>query len=105
MLTGRLSGGSIVTSRSRSRMRPAGRQLEAADHPQRRGLAAAGRSEEREELAGADLERDAVDRPDTTEVFLQVDEADLRGGEGRHAFAEASPPCEPALRAVASRGT
>ena len=94
-----------MTSRSRSRMRAAGRELEAADHPQGGGLAAAGRPQQREELPGAHLERHAVDRPDTTEVLLQVDEADLRGRGGRHAFAEASAPCESVLGAVASRGT
>ena len=56
-----------------------GRQLEAADHPQRGRLAAAGRSEEREELPGADLERHAVDRPDLAEALLEADESDLRG--------------------------
>ena len=41
--------------------RALGRLLEAADHPQRRGLAAAARAEEAEELAVADLEVDVVD--------------------------------------------
>ena len=39
-------------SRSRSRIRPPVGQLEAADHAQRRRLAAARRAEQREELAG-----------------------------------------------------
>ena len=63
------------------------RDLEATDHPQRGGLAAARRAEEREELAAADLERDAVDRPDLAESLLQVEELDLRGRRdrrGRH---------------------
>ncbi len=38
-----------------------GRLLEPADHPEGRGLAAAGRTEEAEELALADLEVDMVD--------------------------------------------
>ena len=74
--------------------RPAGRELEPADHPQRRRLAAARRAEQREELAAADLERDAVDRPDLAELLLQVEELDLRGRRhrrGRHRDAEASP--------------
>ena len=36
------------------------RVLEAGDHPQRRRLAAAARAEQREELAGGDLERDGI---------------------------------------------
>ena len=97
MLTGRLSGGSIVMSRSRRRIRPAVGQLEPADHPQRRGLAAARRPEEREELAGPDVERDAVDGPDVAEVLLQVDQADLGGRRGSPSVAEARPPCGMAL--------
>ena len=42
-------------------MRPDGRLLEAADHPQRRRLAAARRAEQAEELAVLDLEIDVVD--------------------------------------------
>jgi hypothetical protein len=55
----------------------AGRQLEAADHPKRRGLATAGRPEQREELARVDLERHAVHRADLAEPLLQVDQLDL----------------------------
>jgi hypothetical protein len=40
----------------------AGRRLEAGDEPQGRGLPAPGRAEDREELAGTDLQVDAVDR-------------------------------------------
>src|SRR4029453_3390593 len=58
-----------------------GRWLETADHAQGRRLAAARRTEEREELAGLDPQRDPVDRDDVPEPFLEVDEADL--GEGR----------------------
>ena len=43
------------------------RLLEAGDHPQRRGLAAAGRSEQREELAGLDAQLDVVDGDDVVE--------------------------------------
>ena len=41
---------------------PVARRLEAGEHAQQRGLAAAGRAEQREELVLADVERDAVDR-------------------------------------------
>ena len=43
------------------------RRLEAGEHAQQRGLAAAARPEQREELAGRDIERDAVDRAKTAE--------------------------------------
>ena len=88
-LVGRIGGHVATTQQDR----PAGRELEAADHPQRGRLAAARRTEQREELAGADLERDAVDRPDLAESLLQVEELDLRGRRhrrGRHRDAEAS---------------
>ena len=45
-------------------MAPAGGHLEAGDHPQHRGLAAAARPEQREELALLDVEVDAVDGDD-----------------------------------------
>ena len=45
-----------------SKMRPALGLLEARDQPQQRGLAAAGRSEQREKLALINIERQ-IDRP------------------------------------------
>src|SRR5690606_33401112 len=50
--------------------------LEAGDHAQRRGLAAAGRPEEGEELAVADAQVDAVDRHDLAEPFRDPDQFD-----------------------------
>ncbi len=44
------------------RMLALGGVLEAGDHPQRRGLAASGRAEERVELAVMDGEVEVVDR-------------------------------------------
>jgi len=59
----------------------AGRGLyEAADHAQAGGLAAAARTEQREELARFDPKRDPVDRDDVPKAFLEVDEANLREG-------------------------
>ena len=52
--------------------------LEAADHPQRRRLAAAGRAEQREERAGRDLDGDAVHGDRVVEALddpLQLDVA------------------------------
>ena len=57
-----------------------GRQLEAGDHPERRGLARPRRTEHREELAVADVEVDAVDGDDVAEPLLHALEAH---GDGR----------------------
>ena len=54
-----------------------GRLLEAADHPQGRGLAAAGRAEEAEELAVDDLEVDVVDGEHVAERLGHLDEPDV----------------------------
>src|SRR5581483_1768291 len=53
------------------------RLLETADHPQRRRLAASGRTEERREAAVLDVERERVDGHDVVEPFRQVDEPDV----------------------------
>ena len=53
-----------------------GWQLEAADHAQRRRLAATGRSQQRQELALAHVERDAVDRPHLAEGLEDVPQFD-----------------------------
>src|SRR5207249_954540 len=49
--------------------RPRGRPLEPGDHPEQRGLAAAGRPEEDEELALLGREIHSVDRADVAEVL------------------------------------
>ena len=56
--------------------------LEAGDQPQRRGLAAARRAEQGEELAPPDLERDVVDRDGVPEALDDVVDADLDGPLG-----------------------
>ena len=71
MFTSRSNGGTPVTSRPCSSMRPSG-LLEAGDHAQGRGLARAGRSEHREELAVRDVEVDARDR---LHLAIALDEA------------------------------
>ena len=48
-------------------MRARVRRLEPGQHAQQRGLAAAGRAEQREEFAGRDVERQAVDRGEAAE--------------------------------------
>ena len=77
MLTLRLYGGSHVTSWPWSSMRPDVGCFEAADHPEGRGLAAARRAEEAEELAVLDLEVDVVDRDLVAELLDDIDEADV----------------------------
>ena len=73
--------------------RPRARLLEAADHPQRGRLAAAGRSEQRVELAALDLERQVVDGDDLVELLRHVLEANV----GAHAVAVtiSSSRCRP----------
>jgi hypothetical protein len=61
---------------------PRCRLLEAGDHPQAGGLTGARWPEQREELAGPDVEGDAVDRDHVTEPLDHVIEDDrgLRAG-------------------------
>ena len=66
---------------------PLGRLLEAADHPQRRRLAAPGGAKHREERASRDLDRDPVDGDRVVEPLDDVLEADVGGRlslGGRH---------------------
>jgi hypothetical protein len=51
------------------RMRPAVGRLEAREHAQQSGLAAARAAQQREQLAARDLEIDAVDRGDRAEAL------------------------------------
>ena len=79
--------GRVVGHVAAAQLDPAARrQLETADHPQGRRLAAARRSEEREEFAGLDVEVDRIDRPHLAKVLGEVDEPDLGGllGCARH---------------------
>ena len=67
--------------------RSLGRLLEAGEQPQRRRLAAPRRAEQREELAPAHGEVDAVDGRDRTEALDDADQfgVELRAGRfGRH---------------------
>ena len=54
--------------------------LEAGDDPQQCGLAATGRTDEREELAVGDIERDSLDDLDGTERLGDLPEFDARHG-------------------------
>ena len=57
------------------------RFLEAGNHAQRRGLAAARRTQQAHHLAGFDVEVDVVDRGERAEVLAQVAQLDI--GHGR----------------------
>ena len=61
MLTSRLYGGMPCTYSPLMRMNALVGLLETGQHSQRGGLATAARAEQRQELAGDDLEVDAVD--------------------------------------------
>ena len=82
MLTGRLSGGSFVTSRPRSTIRP---PVGSSKPPIIRSVVVLpqpdGPRSEKNSPA-ADVEGDAVDRSDVAEVLREVDQADLRGAVG-----------------------
>ena len=60
MFTARRLGGISPMSWPSIRTCALGRHFEAGEHAQQRGLAAAGRPEQREELAGLDVEADIV---------------------------------------------
>ena len=67
MLTGRLCGGTPESGLPSSQIEPSRRLLEAGEHPQQRGLAAAGGAEQRVELALVDGERLVVDGDEAAE--------------------------------------
>ena len=77
MLTLRWYGGSQVTSWPWSSIRPDVGSSKPADHPERRRLAAAGRSEQAEELAVAHLEVDVIDGDRVAELLDHIDEPDV----------------------------
>ncbi len=60
-----------------------GRLLEAGDHAQGRGLAAAGRAEERVEGPGCDAQVHRIDRHDVSEPLRDVQDLDIRLGRSR----------------------
>ena len=55
-----------------------GRVLEAGDHAQRRGLAAAGRADKDDELAVLDGEGEVLHRLHRAEGLVQIDQLDTR---------------------------
>ena len=61
-----------------------GRFIQAGDHAQRRGLAAAGRTEQREEAARGDGQRQVVDGEERAEPFGDVLQAQVSAAG--HAF-------------------
>ena len=75
----RCEGGSRVTSRPPISMRARILHLEAGDHPQQGGLAAARRAEEADELALLDGERDVVERGERAEALGDALDAHVDG--------------------------
>ena len=61
VVVGRLCGGRSTSDSPSSRMLAARRELVSADHPQRRRLPAAGRTEQDDVLAVVDVEVEVVD--------------------------------------------
>ena len=59
-----------------------GRVLEAGDDAQQRRLAAARRAEQRDELAGRELEADIVERDEVAERLADVADFDAHGASG-----------------------
>ena len=90
MLIGRFSGPSCVTSTPLD-LDPAGARLdEAADHAQQRGLAAAGRPEDRQEIAARNVEVERQHRFDLAEALADAaqphrDVSAAQSREFRHA--------------------
>ncbi len=98
MLTGRRFGTTPAMSAPSIRMLARARDLEAREHAQQRGLAAARRPEQREELVGADVERDVVDRARRAEALGHALDAHDRRG----AHAGSSAPRSGRCRRIAS---
>ena len=68
-------------------------RLEAGQHSQQRGLAAAARTEQREELAGVDVERQRVDRAKPAECLDdRVNAQERRAGRCLRRRIAANPP-------------
>jgi hypothetical protein len=83
VLTLRLYGGTRLTSIAVEHDLARGRLLEASDHLERRGLAAARRAEHREELATFDAEVGVLDGHEVTELLANVLELDDDVAHGR----------------------
>ena len=71
------------------------RILETGDHAQRRRLAAAGRSDEHDELAVFDREVQVLDRLNGAERLVEVDELDTR-----HDYLRTMPKLKPRARCL-----
>ncbi len=72
MLTGRRCGGTGSKIDAVQQDTAGAGLLEARDQPQQRRLAAAGRSEQREELALIDVERKMIDRGEAAEALADA---------------------------------
>ena len=80
------------------------RPVEPGDNAQQRGLARSGRAEQRQELAGVDLQIDPVQRREVAEPFADIDRGDLHGDILRRGGIQESPwrPASPGPAAPAA---
>ena len=77
----RAAGGRLETSRPPMLDCPRCLRIETGDRAQQRGLAAAGRAEEADELAGHHIQRDVIQRRECAEFLDEVAHAQI--GRGR----------------------
>ena len=69
-----------------------GDALETGNHPEKRGLAATGRADENDELAGFDLEIDAVDDLDRAEALDHLLQFEIGHQPFLPAIVDSHPP-------------
>ena len=103
-LVGRPAGDRLLAEVDRA----LGRLLEAADHPQRRRLAAAGRAEQGEEAAAVDLERELVDGDHVVEALRDRSRRTstvigVAGASSRRSMCSRRPLAHPHPRSVLAR--
>ena len=92
MLTGRRFGRHAAHRRAADANVAVVRREKARDHPQQRGLAAAGRAEDREEAAVRDFERQRVDGRQRAVALADAVDLEIAGHPGgRDARAGAEP--------------
>ena len=75
----RFSGGMFTTSRPKRRIAPVGGFLESRDGAQQRGLSAAGRAQDGDELAGRDRQVDPMQHALVAIAHVKAIDFDSRG--------------------------
>src|SRR6185312_16708655 len=82
--------------------RPAARRLEAGDDAQQRGLAAAARPDDGDELAGADREVDGAQRLEGAEAHREVGDLELGRGQCPYSLVQGKSFCSSRLKPAVS---